>query len=43
MCIFDGATPNPAGPLVIAGKERHVWSMAGARGFSFLTALLPGS
>jgi hypothetical protein len=42
-CVFDGATPNLAGALVLAGEERHRWSMAGARGLSSLTALLPGS
>jgi hypothetical protein len=41
--VFDEATPNLAGALVLAGEERRRWSMAGARGLSFLNALLPGS
>jgi hypothetical protein len=42
-CVFNGATPNLAGVLIITGEERRLWSMAGARGLSFLTALLPSS
>ena len=42
-CFFDGAAPNIAGALIAAGEERSLWSMPGARGLSFLTALLPGS
>jgi hypothetical protein len=42
-CVFDGAAPNLVGALIAAGKERCLWSMAGALGLSFLTALLPGS
>jgi hypothetical protein len=42
-CVFDGAAPNLAGAMILAGEERCLWSMAGARGLSFLTALLPGS
>jgi hypothetical protein len=42
-CVFDGAAPNLAKALILAGEERHLWSMAGARGLSFLAALLPGS
>jgi hypothetical protein len=44
-CVFDGAAPNLAAALILAGEERRLWSMAGARGLSFLTALfpLPGS
>ena len=38
-CFFDGAAPNIAGALIAAGEECHLWSMAGARGLSFLTAL----
>ena len=41
--VFDGAAPNLAGALIIAGDERRLWSMAGAQGLSFLTALLPGN
>ena len=42
-CVFDGAAPNLAEALILAGEERLLWSMAGARGLSFLTGLLPGS
>jgi len=42
-CVFDGANPNLAGALIIAGEERRMWSAAGARGLSFLSALLPSS
>jgi len=28
--VFDGAAPNLAGALIIAGNERRLWSMAGA-------------
>jgi hypothetical protein len=42
-CVFDGVAPNLVGALIAAGEERCLWSMAGARGLSFLTALLPGS
>jgi len=42
-CVFDGAAPNLAQALILAGNERRLWSMAGARGLSFLAALLPGS
>jgi hypothetical protein len=31
-CVFDGAAPNLAGALIIAGEEHRLWSMAGARG-----------
>jgi hypothetical protein len=41
--VFDGAAPNLAGALILAGDERSLWSLVGARGLSFLTALLPGS
>ena len=40
-CVFDGAAPNLAGALIAAGEEHRLWSMAGARGLSFLTALPP--
>ena len=42
-CVFDGAAPSLAGALILADEERRLWSMAGARGLSFLTALLSGS
>ena len=37
-CVFDGAAPDIARALIIAGEERKLWSMAGARGISLLTA-----
>jgi hypothetical protein len=37
-CVFDGATLNIARALIIAGEERKLWLMAGARGISLLTA-----
>jgi hypothetical protein len=37
-CVFDGATLNIVRALIIAGEERKLWSMAGARGISLLTA-----
>ena len=41
-CVFDGAAPNLAGTLILAGEERRLW-LVGARGLSILTALLSGS
>ncbi|GJN12750.1 hypothetical protein PR202_ga31057 [Eleusine coracana subsp. coracana] len=41
-CVFDGAAPSLAGLLVATGEERRLWTMAGARGLSLLTAPLPG-
>uniref|UniRef100_A0A0A9CGX0 Reverse transcriptase zinc-binding domain-containing protein n=1 Tax=Arundo donax TaxID=35708 RepID=A0A0A9CGX0_ARUDO len=41
-CVFDGAAPSIAGALVIAEEEQRLWSMAGARGLSLLTAPTPG-
>jgi hypothetical protein len=41
-CVFDGAAPNLGRALIAACEERCLWSTAGARGLSFLTALLPG-
>ena len=37
-CVFDGAAPDIARALIIAGEERKLWSMAGARAISLLTA-----
>jgi hypothetical protein len=42
MGVFDGVAPKLAGTLIIAGEERRLWSMAGAQGLLFLTALLLG-
>jgi len=41
-CVFDGAAPSVAGALVVAGEERRLWTTAGARGLSLLSAHLPG-
>jgi hypothetical protein len=40
-CIFDGWTPNVSLALKMVGEERSMWEMAGAKGFSYLAALLP--
>jgi hypothetical protein len=37
-CVFDGAAPDIARALTNAGEERKLWSLAGARGISLLTA-----
>jgi hypothetical protein len=37
-CVFDGAVPDMARALTMASEERKLWSIAGARGISFLTA-----
>ena len=41
-CVFDGAAPSIAGALAMAGEERQLWTLAGARGLSLLSAHLPG-
>ena len=41
LCFY-GAAPSVAGALVVAGEERRLWTMAGARGLSLLSAHLPG-
>ncbi|CAN6247387.1 unnamed protein product, partial [Urochloa humidicola] len=41
-CVFDGAAPNIAGALANAKEERRLWTLAGAKGLSFLTAPIPG-
>jgi hypothetical protein len=38
-CIFDGWSPNVSLALKMAGEERLMWEMAGAKSFSYLTAL----
>jgi hypothetical protein len=35
--FFYGMTPSVSQALIVAGEERRLWSMAGARGISFLT------
>jgi hypothetical protein len=42
-CVFDHARPSMVEVLTCVGEERRLWMMAGARGLSYLTALLPGS
>ena len=42
-CVFDGITPNLGRALSLAGEERRLWSVAGAKGLSSLTAPLFGS
>ena len=37
-CVFDGAALDVARALILSSEERKLWSMAGARGISFLTA-----
>jgi hypothetical protein len=37
-CVFDGAAPDIGRVLIIAREERKLWSLAGARGISLLTA-----
>ena len=37
-CVFNGAAPDIARALIIAGEERKLWSMARARRISLLTA-----
>jgi hypothetical protein len=41
-CVFDGDSPNLTKALILAGEERQMWKMAGARGLSFLMAPLLG-
>uniref|UniRef100_A0A0A9HC95 Reverse transcriptase zinc-binding domain-containing protein n=1 Tax=Arundo donax TaxID=35708 RepID=A0A0A9HC95_ARUDO len=41
-CVFDGTAPSLSTALNIAGEERRMWGMAGARGLSLLTAPIPG-
>ena len=38
-CVFDGAVPNLNSLLSATRKDLHQWSIAGARGVSFLLAL----
>jgi hypothetical protein len=40
-CVFDGWTPSLALSLRLAGEERLFWEVAGAKGLSYLAALLP--
>jgi len=40
--VFYGAAPSMARALMVAGEERWLWTTAGARGLSLLSAHLPG-
>ena len=40
-CVFDGAVPNLNSLLSATREDLHQWSIAGARGVSFLLALAP--
>jgi hypothetical protein len=42
QCVFDGDSPNLAEALILAGEERWLWMMVGARGLSYLMATLSG-
>ncbi|WVZ58922.1 hypothetical protein U9M48_009140 [Paspalum notatum var. saurae] len=41
-CVFDGVTPSMEKVLTLAKEEATFWSLAGARGITFLSALEPG-
>ena len=41
-CVFYGIVPSLGGALTLAGEERRLWSLAGAKGLSSLTAPLGG-
>jgi hypothetical protein len=41
-CVFYGAAPSVDRALVVAGEERRLWTMAGARELSLLSAHLLG-
>jgi hypothetical protein len=40
-CVFDGCSPSLTLPLRLAREERQFWEVAGAKGLSYLAALLP--
>ena len=40
-CVFDGVVPNLNSLLSATREDLHQWSIAGARGVSFLLALAP--
>ena len=42
-CIFDGGTPALARVISEFREEAQLWSIAGARGVSYLLALAPNS
>ena len=35
--VFHGGAPDMADALIISSEKRKLWSLAGARGISFLT------
>ena len=39
-CVFDKASPNMTQMLILAGEERRLWALAGAKGISLLTAAM---
>jgi hypothetical protein len=43
ICIFEKEAPSIARALVMAGEERELWALAGARGLNLLAAPLLGS
>jgi hypothetical protein len=43
ICIFEKEAPSMARALVMAGEERELWALAGARGLNLLAAPLLGS
>jgi hypothetical protein len=40
-CVLDGCTPSLALSLRLAREEKQLWEVAGAKGLSYLAALLP--
>jgi hypothetical protein len=38
-CVFGDVSPSLARALLLAGEEMHIWSLARARGISYLIAL----
>jgi len=42
-CVFDGGTPNLPRVMTAFREEVQQWSVAGARGVSYLLALAPTS
>jgi len=42
-CVFDGRIPNLTWVILAFREEAQQWSVAGARGVSYLLALAPTS
>ena len=40
-CVFYGASPSITSIIATTLEDLHLWSMAGARGVSYLLALVP--